>query len=141
MNLKAVAAAAAILAAGAPALASAQTTAPVAVTGSSIFAENAGASIYQPGEVDFQFVNNRYVAATQVDFALSSGGQQLGVYHAYGTFSPGVKIDKVFRTDEVAPHQQISVASVKFADGTTWTNDTVAPQARRQADDVSLLDQ
>ena len=133
MNLNAVAAAAAILVAGAPALASAQTTSPVAITGAQIVPQNIGAALYQQGEVRFSFVNNRNVPATEVDFTLSSAGQDLGTYYDYGTFSKGVNIDHFFVTDETAHNQQIKIASVKFADGTTWTNEPAAPQQLRQS--------
>ena len=133
MNLKAVAAAAALLAAGAPAFASAQTTAPVSITGSQVQAENVGASRFEPGAVSLSYVNHRDVPATEVNFTLSSHGQNLGTYTDYGTFSKGVAIDRYFTTDEAAADQQIDIASVKFADGTTWTNDEAVPQRLRQA--------
>ncbi len=136
MNHKAVAAAAAILVAGAPALASAQTTAPVAITGEQVQPQTIGAELYQQGEVRFSFMNNRNVPATEVDFTLSSAGQDLGTYYDYGTFPKGVTIDNFFVTDETAHNQQIKIASVKFADGSTWTNEPAAPQELRQS--VSL---
>jgi hypothetical protein len=136
MNIKAVAATAAILLA-APALASAQTTAAPVSVSSSVQPANFGASLYQQGEVRMTFVNQALVPATEVDFNLSSHGQVLGTYADRGTFSPGVKIDRFFTTQETARDQKIAIATVKFADGTVWNSDDATP-ARIQAADISL---
>ncbi len=135
MNIKAVAAAAAVLVA-APALASAQTTAAPISVSSQAQEANLGASLYQQGEVRLTFVNQAAVPATEVDFNLTSHGQVLGTYADRGTFSPGAKIDRFFTTQETAHDQKIAVATVKFADGTIWNSDDATP-ARRQAD-ISL---
>jgi hypothetical protein len=124
----------AALALGMPLAASAGdvSIAPVIVS-SSVEPASFGESLYQQGEVRLTFVNEAAVPATEVDFDLSSHGQVLGTYTDRGTFSPGVKIERFFTTQETAGDQKIAVTSVKFADGTSWNSDA-APQARRQAD-------
>jgi hypothetical protein len=137
MNLKAIAAAAAVLAAGSPAVAFAQTTAPVSIVSSVAAPQIADASIFQQGFVRYAFVNNAAVPATEVDFTLQANGDALATYRDLGTFSKGVAIERFITTDASVRDLQLTVAAVKYADGTVWTNDSAAPQALRQAD-VSL---
>jgi hypothetical protein len=138
MNIKAIAAAAALLAAGIPAVALAQTTyAPVSIVSESIVPQVSGAELFQQGFVSYAFVNNAALPATEVDFALVGNGESLATLRDVGTFSQGVTIHRSIATEAGARDQKLTVAEVKFADGTVWTNDNVAPQARRQAADVS----
>jgi len=137
MNLKAVAAVAAFAAIGAPAIAlaaAAPTGAPIEIVDSQVQPANVGADLYQQGEVRFAFVNRANVPATEVQFAVTSNGRPIGVYTDVGTFAPGVEIDKFFTTQELSRHQDITVAKVTFADGTTWSSDEATPAARRQAE-------
>jgi hypothetical protein len=137
MNLKAIAAAAAVLTVGSSAVAFAQTTAPVTIVSSVAVPRVADASIFEQGFVRYAFVNNSAVAATEVDFTLQANGETLATYRDLGTFTKGVQIARFVATDATAPDQHLTLDAVKFADGTVWTNDAVAPQALRQAD-VSL---
>jgi hypothetical protein len=131
MNINAIAAAA-VLAAGTPVVAFAQTTAPVAIVSSTIVPQVADASRFQQGFVSYTFVNMANTPATEVDFALEGNGQTTTLRDV-GTFSKGVAIERGLAIAGEARDQQLSVAEVKFADGSVWTNDVVAPQPRRQA--------
>jgi hypothetical protein len=132
MKLTNIAAAAAVLALGvAPALASAQTTAPVVLISSNAQPQIADASAYNTvGSAAVTFVNTKNVPATEVDFILSSNGHVLGTLRDVGTFAPNVSITKAFANDKTDRDQQISVGAVKFADGSVWVNDAPVPQGR-----------
>jgi hypothetical protein len=127
----------AVLAVAAPVAASAQTTAPVTIN--SYFVQpqlpSASDTIPLPGLVAVSFTNHRNVAATEVDFAVEAGGSVVDQLTDVGTFSKDVAIRHTLQTTSVFGNSQIVVASVTFADGTTWTNDA-APRALPQA--VSL---
>jgi hypothetical protein len=141
MNINAIAAAAALLAAGIPAVALAQTTsAPVSIVSETIVPQVAGAARFQQGFVSYAFVNHAAVPATEVDLALVGNGESLATLRNVGTFSTGIAIERSIATEAIARDQQLTIAEVKFADGTVWTNDDVAPHALRQAGDVSLVD-
>ena len=131
MKYKAVAAVAAVLIAGAPAVASARPIAPVSVS-SQVQSATIGGSLYQQGEVRLSFVNRARVTASEVDLSLSTHGRVLGYYTARGSFAPGVTINRFFTTQQGARDQKIHVSKVKFTDGTVWnSNDALSP--RRQA--------
>jgi hypothetical protein len=135
MKLTSIAAAAAVLALGvAPALASAQTTAPVALTASSAQPQILDGSGYNTtGIADVTFVNTSNVPATEVDFTLSSNGEPLATLRDVGTFSPNVSVSHTFANDQTARDEQLSIAEVKFADGTVWVNDAPLPLGQRAA--------
>jgi hypothetical protein len=80
-------------------------------------------SIYTPGIVDVTFRNTADVAATSVTFAVAVGGREVGTLTDSGRFAPGVAIEHVFTNDNdaVTPNAELSVASVTFSNGTTWT--------------------
>jgi hypothetical protein len=137
MKLQAIAAAAA-LAAVSPAIALAAGDAPVAIVSSHVQPASAGSALPEPGSVQFSFVNQSRVPATEVDFAFTSYGEIVGTYRDVGSFAQGVTIDRSFGTDRTAPNEQVAVAAVKYADGSVWLNDNAPASARRQAT-VSLF--
>jgi hypothetical protein len=135
MNLKAIAATAAVLVAGSPLAASAQTTAPVAIADSQIQQSYGIFSDFAyPGLVTVSFVNNRNVPATEVDLNVEANGQVVDSFQDVGTFSKGVTIRHNFQTQATNLDQKVTVASVTYADGTTWSNEDAAPRTLRQAD-------
>jgi hypothetical protein len=132
MNLKAIAAAAALLA-GSPAIASAADNAPIAIVNDHVQSASVGAELSVPGTVAFGFINESRVPATEVDFTFSSFGEIVGTYRDIGSFAQGVTVERAFDTERTAPNEQIAVAAVKYADGTSWTNDNASLPALRQA--------
>ncbi len=141
MNIKAIAAAAALAAAGIPVAAPAQTTyAPVSIVRTAIEPQVADAALFQQGFVAYAFVNTSAVPATEVDFALVGNGESLATLRDVGTFAKGVTIDRFVATPAAARNEALTVAKVTFADGAVWTNDAVAPHAVLQTADVSLID-
>lgn len=87
------------------------------------------------GLVTLSFENTADVPATDVTFDLSSAGQNLGDYDVRGTFAPGVEIQhESFGTPSVIAPEQLSVAEIRYADGSTWQNENQPnPTERRQA--------
>jgi hypothetical protein len=142
MKRTTIAAAAVVLALGvAPALVAAQTTAPIALVASNAEPQIADASAYNTaGIAAVTFVNTSNVPATEVDFTLSSNGEALKTLRDVGTFSPNVTVSHTFANDQTARDQQLSVAEVKFADGTVWVNDAPLPQGQRAVHDWMSTD-
>jgi hypothetical protein len=136
MNLKAIAATAAVLVAGSPLVASAQTNAPVSIAASQIQQTYGVFNDFSyPGLVQVAFVNHRNVPATEVDFNLEANGQLVDRFQDVGSFAKDITVRHTFQTPANDLNQTITVASVTYADGTTWTNDVApAPRALRQAD-------
>jgi hypothetical protein len=135
MKLQAVAAAAAVLVAGAPIVASAQTTAPVAIADTQIQPSYGVFNEFAyPGLVTVSFVNHRNVPATEIDLNLEANGEVVDSFHDVGSFANGVTVRHSFQTQATDLNQKLTVASVTYADGTTWTNDATAPRTLRQAD-------
>jgi hypothetical protein len=75
-----------------------------------------------PGTATIAFTNTASVPATEVVFAVTSNGVPVDFYDTTGTFSPGVRISKDFSADITAPERDVVVQSVKYADGSVWTN-------------------
>ena len=131
MNLKSVAATAAVLLGATATAAFAQTTAPVTIVSSQALPQIADAGApNQSGFAGVTFVNTNIVAATEVDFTLSSNGAPLATYRDTGTFAPNVRISHTFANDQTARDQQLSVARVTFADGSVWTSDNRLPEGQ-----------
>ena len=138
-----------LLAAG-PALASAApTSAPVAVNGAaaapitlksaelqlpSVTQSMAGFGLnelYTPGSLNVSFRNDSAVTATAVIFQRDENGAPAGRISDVGSFAPGVTIVHQLNADPSNANEDVSVAEVKFADGSVWINQ--APRALRQA--------
>lgn len=138
------------LLAGGPALAAAAPTAtpvavnsaaaaPIAITSTEVqlpsvtqsmsgFGFNEG---YAPGSLTVSFRNNGTVAATDVIFQLDDNGAPAGQISDVGSFAPGVTIVHHLNVVPGDANEHVSVAEVKFADGSVWINQ--APRALRQA--------
>jgi len=135
MNFKqaAISIAAITLLAGGPAMALANTDAlgaPIDVTSvqtkstdvPGAASEFGGYSTHSYVAISVTFHNTRNVAVTGVTFDVISNGATIGQITDTGTFAPGVTISHQYDTNSNAANQQLTVASVKFADGTTWVN-------------------
>lgn len=122
----------ALLLAGAAGLASASEPCPVTLRSVQITPTNTFQ--YQPdiGFVNVAYTNDRDVTATDVVFTLYADGLTVSSFEDKGTFATGAVIKRRFIDHSDALDQQISVAEVKYADGTVWTN-AVPFEARRQA--------
>ncbi|HEV8020083.1 MAG TPA: hypothetical protein VGP41_02395 [Candidatus Lustribacter sp.] len=129
--------AAALLLAGAPALASADdvtdaaavdtVTAPIQVNNVQFTAENTADGSYGPAAAEIAYTNASSQPATEVVFAVTTpDGNMVDMYDDVGTFSPGVTIDHTFPALEAADASQVSVAQVTFADGSVWLNPGLA---------------
>ncbi|MGB8266376.1 MAG: hypothetical protein WCE44_08655 [Candidatus Velthaea sp.] len=145
MTIKQAAAsiAAITLLAGAPALAMAKTEAasgPIVVNSVQIQPNTYGIGVdpffygsgglTEPGFINVVFQNTSNVVATKVVFELDANGAVIDRFSDAGQFSPGVAIHHVYNNFSDTSSGQLTVAEVKFADGTVWEN---VPQALRQA--------
>ncbi|HZY95633.1 MAG TPA: hypothetical protein VFE35_00875 [Candidatus Cybelea sp.] len=79
------------------------------------------------GLLALKFTNDAAVAASEVTFSLVAGGVRRMRIVRPGTFSTGVSIDDQYTADaNIFPlqdvHPMCRVDSVRFADGTIWTN-------------------
>jgi hypothetical protein len=126
--------AAAVIAAGAPAVAGAESTiaytsAPIKVVSYSIDESTATqlpdwggtySSFEGPASLSISFVNGANVAATRVEFAVREGKETELVVDK-GTFAPGTSITNEFTlAPQFGKASAIEVREVTFADGTTW---------------------
>jgi len=68
--------------------------------------------------VDFTNADTR--VATDVTFVAVDNGEVVNSFEDHGQFAPGVEIDHTFG-DLSSSGDQIKVASVTFADGSSWT--------------------
>ena len=124
MNIKRVATSLAALTilAGVPAIAFADTNAPVTVSASRVTPvdlDNGSGS----GSVAVKFTNNSNLTATEVVFALDNGGTQFDTFYAEGSFAPGVAIAQTFDTVDDINTGMVKVEEVRFADGSVWAAD------------------
>jgi hypothetical protein len=136
MTIKHLAAAlaATTIAAAAPAIASAETTAPVAISSVQNTPALGYLNTYNPGLLTVAFQNTSDIPATDVVFELESNGKYLDRYDDAGSFAKGVSVKHSFNNWETALDQHVAVAEVKFADGSVWYNDAVqSTRALRQA--------
>lgn len=124
-----------MLVAGLPVAALAHTPSPVTILESDAQPQIADANRPELGSAMVRFVNDATSTVVQVDFTLSSNGEALETFTDKGTFAPGVTINHTFATDQTARDLQVSVADVKFADGTEWVNDAPLPQGQRAVHD------
>jgi hypothetical protein len=127
MNIKSTAATfgAALILAGAPvvALASAGTSSdPIAISDVQVQPADGGHG-NGAGFVSVSFDNASSQTATEVVFELDVDGAYAEIFNDVGNFTPGTTIKHAFQTDSSASDQQLKVAEVKFADGSTWVND------------------
>lgn len=130
---------AAIVLAGAPALASESPTqvGPVHIDGVQLteqaYSEDRNSA--RPISVGVAFTNDGHAAATSVTFALESHGVVVDRFNDVGSFAQGVRISHRFPTDALnTGDEQLAVAKVTFADGTVWSDSALAePSAPAQS--------
>lgn len=115
---------AAILTAGAPALAqmSSNQQGPIRVDSARVVPLiDEGTMTQDGGFVKVKFTDERSVPATDVVFAVvNRQGAALQTIHDRGTFSPGVEVDHTLSTLVSDRHVHLTVVRAHFADGTTW---------------------
>ena len=126
-NIAATLGAAALILA-APAIASADTTAaPVQLNHVQITPSQNQSSEYDPGTVAVAFTNEKAVPATDIEFALQSNdGKILDTFDANGSFAEGTLVRQNFADINLDQNQQLTIVRATFADGSTWTNDSVS---------------
>jgi hypothetical protein len=137
VNLKRVTAtfAAALIIAGAPALASAadMQSGPIHINGltfSGGFSSDADGdeATFLPGFANISFTNQNALTATDVVFALETHGYVIERFNDVGSFAPGVAIHHSFPETQPDDTMRVAVAEATFADGTVWQNpDVPAP--------------
>jgi hypothetical protein len=125
---------AAILLAGAPALASAAPTqvGPIHIDGVQLIEQAAAEdeNYNRPDAVDISFTNSNRAPATDIVFALESNGAVIDQFNDVGSFAPGVRVNHRFASDALTMgNAQLAVAKVTFADGTVWSDPTLAAVA------------
>jgi len=85
---------------------------------------NAGDTIEEQqngSELEISFMNTDAKTIASVTFAVQDGGKTTNIVDA-GTFSPGAKISHEFGWwSYVADEVDCSVVSVRYADGSTWS--------------------
>ena len=136
MNIKLAAATigTALIIAGSPAFASAQTTqdAPVRLDNVRISQSVAFGSDPEsaPGLVSISFTNQSAVAVTGVVFDLTdANGNILAQYNDVGSYPQGASVRHNFEDIHNENNQQIEVSEVRFADGTSWSSPSHATPA------------
>jgi hypothetical protein len=137
MNITAAAALAALILAGAPALASAAPAQanPIQLNNVKISQSYGVYNQFEPGAVSVSFTNRSAVAATGVVFNLVDGnGTILAQYNDVGSYPQDATIRHNFEDTHLDNGQKLVVGLVKFADGTSWsapspaaTDDTTFP--------------
>jgi hypothetical protein len=92
---------------------------PVAV--SNVYVQALGASSGGgTGSVSVTFINESKVVATEIVFELDVHGAPANKYHDVGNFAPGVTVTHSFLDPSGSPDQQLKIAKITFADGSTW---------------------
>jgi hypothetical protein len=134
---------AALLLAGAPALASADSqTGPIRIDSVHLISQALTEHEVAPEAAQIAFTNEGSSAATEVVFALESeSGYVLDTYNDVGSFAPGVAVRHSFNDHNDASNgEQVVVAKATFADGSVWTNPNVIQEsAAPQADGVQVV--
>jgi hypothetical protein len=112
----------AILLAGSPLLASADTQAsPIHLDNVEVLRAQSGDS-YIPGSANISFTNDANAPATNIVFVLESKGDILARYEDVGSFAKGTTINHSFPDAESENDQQIAVQRATFTNGTVWNN-------------------
>lgn len=119
---------AALILAGAPALASAADaqTGPIQIDAMQTYGFGASNDdvAMDPQTARISFTNEYASPATEVVLVLYSGGVEAARYDDLGSFAKGVTIDHTF-PDSASGVQSVAVAKATFADGTTWQNPSI----------------
>jgi hypothetical protein len=104
------------------------TPSPIAIDICQLRTEDENPFVATTDGVEIKFTNNAKVAATTINFAVSSGAQA-GVIRDVGTFAPGLEVTHNYREGSgfqiitpllSHPHLNCTVQSVQFADGSAW---------------------
>jgi len=91
------------------------------VTVSNVYVQALGASSGGgTGSVSVTFTNESKVVATEIVFELDVHGAPANEYHDVGKFAPGVSVTHSFLDTSGYPDQQLKIAKITFADGSTW---------------------
>jgi hypothetical protein len=108
--------------------------APVTVTDCRPINGNAGFSLIAPpgtAVLNMSYRNDSAQALTEVHVALVVDGATVFTFDDVGTFAPGTTVRRrpQLKTDlfPLRAPASCEIVSVKFADGTAWTNPAVAP--------------
>jgi hypothetical protein len=121
---------AALILAGAPALASAADaqTGPIhinniRVSGGGFTSDE---NVLDPASAEISFTNQYGSPATDVMFAVYSQGVELAQYDDRGSFAQNIAINHMFPESRALGDQSAAVVKATFADGTTWQNPEIA---------------
>jgi hypothetical protein len=133
---------AALLLAGAPALATAaeMQTGPIQLNKVEITQSYGDRNQFSPGLVTVAFTNQNASPATDIVFALESDGNVIDRYEDVGSYAKGETVRHSFQDIQIDNDQQLTVEKATFADGSVWSNGTVsyAPAASTQSHEVSI---
>lgn len=117
---------AAMILAGAPALASAADaqTGPIHINSVQVYGGGSSESetVMDPISAEIGFTNEYGSPATEVVFAVLSKGAPVAQYDDRGSFATGVAVNHTFPDSQVSGDQSVAVVKATFADGTTWQN-------------------
>jgi hypothetical protein len=121
---------AALILAGAPALASATSTQTGPIHINNVRVSGGGftndETVLDPASAMISFTNQNGSPATDVVFAVYSQGIELAQYDDRGSFAQGVAINHSFPESRALGDQSAAVVKATFADGTTWQNPEIA---------------
>jgi hypothetical protein len=121
---------AALLLAGSPALASAQSmpASPIQIDRVQVVDRASNDVANAPIGVEIAFTNEQAAPATHVVFALESGGIVTGYVNDAGSFAQGVTVNHNFADNSLRNVEHVAVVQATFADGTVWNNPNVSAQ-------------
>ncbi len=114
---------AALLLAGAPALASADetTSAPIMLDNVQIEQPYGPKDQFSPGLVTVAFTNENNSPATDVVFDIQANGKIVGSFEDVGSYAKGESVRHSFPDFEDDDNQSVVVDNVTFADGSSWS--------------------
>jgi hypothetical protein len=123
---------AALILAGAPALASATNlqSGPihinqVKVSGGFFSDADGSEATILPGMVTISFTNRDAATANDVEFAVETNGYVAKRFNDVGSFSTGTTIDHRFPETDPTDGMRVAVARATFDDGSVWVNPQV----------------
>lgn len=126
------AAAASLLTFVAPSVASGALSEPVVIN--NVFSSPADREPSTPGYITIAFKNESDVAAKSVEFRVTDADGHETRFNDVGTFSPGAQIRHSFQIFGLGIEGAAEITEVRFADGSTWDNDSPRPvRSRPQA--------
>jgi len=136
---------AALILAGAPALASAANlqSAPihinqVKVSGGTFSDGDGSETTILPGMVAISFINRNAATENDVEFAVENNGYVAKRFNDVGSFSTGTTIDHSFPESNPTDGMRVAVARATFDDGSVWVNPEV-PEPLRPDTHVGVL--